>query len=67
MSENLRELYLTEKEVAAITKDALSTLRNNRHAGRGLPYIKRNRSIRYKLSDVIASMENNRINTSDQN
>ena len=61
MEEYLKEVYLTEKEVAAITKDALSTLRNNRHVGRGLPYIKRNRSVRYRLSDVIASMEGSRV------
>jgi hypothetical protein len=37
MEEYLKEVYLTEKEVAAITKDALSTLRNNRHVGRDCP------------------------------
>jgi hypothetical protein len=65
MEEYLKEVYLTEREVAAITKDALSTLRNNRHVGRGFPYIKRNRSVRYRLSDVIASMEGSRVDPAE--
>jgi len=65
MEEYLKEVYLTEREVAAITKDALSTLRNNRHVGRGFPYIKRNRSVRYRLSDVIAAMEGSRVDPAE--
>jgi predicted DNA-binding transcriptional regulator AlpA len=60
MSENqlLVKPYLNEKEVAAITGRALSTLRNERFMRKGLPYLKiGGRSIRYRSGDVIAYME----------
>jgi predicted DNA-binding transcriptional regulator AlpA len=54
--------YLNEKEVAAITGRAISTLRNERFLRKGLPYLKiGGRSIRYKTEDVIAFMESRRI------
>lgn len=54
--------YLNEKEVAAITGRAVSTLRNERFMRKGLPYLKvGGRSIRYKSEDVIAYMEGRRI------
>ena len=55
--------YLTEREVAEITRFALPTLRNERHNGRGIPYIKVGRSVRYELDDVHQYMEAHRINT----
>ncbi len=62
--DDLKELYLNEKETAAITKDSLSKLRNDRHNGRGLPYIKWGaRAVRYKLSDIVRFMEAGRIDT----
>jgi hypothetical protein len=57
--------YLNEKEVSKITGRALPTLRNDRHLGRGLPYIKLMRSIRYDLRDVINFMEARKIQTED--
>ena len=60
--ELLEKKYLNEREVAAITGRALSTLRNERFMRRGLPYYKvGGRSIRYKTEDVIAYMEGRRI------
>ena len=54
--------YLNEKEVAAITGRAVSTLRNERFMRKGLPYLKiGGRSIRYKSEDVISYMEGRRI------
>lgn len=53
--------YLTEKETSEITKKALSTLRNDRHLRRGLPYYKDGASIRYSLYDVINYMESKKI------
>ena len=48
-SELLEKKYLNEKEVAAITGRAISTLRNERFMRKGLPYLKiGGRSIRYK-------------------
>jgi len=60
---DLREKsYLNEKEVAAITGRAVSTLRNERFMRKGLPYLKiGGRSIRYKSEDVISYMEGRRI------
>ena len=53
--------YLTEKETAELTRKALSTLRNDRHLRRGLPYIKDGASIRYNLNDVVSYMESRKI------
>ena len=55
--------YLTEKQVAEITKFALSTLRNDRFLGRGIPYMKIGKSVRYNYADVIDFMESYRVNT----
>ena len=62
MKELLEKTYLNEKEVAAITGRAISTLRNERFMRKGLPYLKvGGRSIRYKSEDVISFMEGRRI------
>ncbi len=55
--------YVTEKDVTRITKRAVQTLRNDRHEGRGIPYVKLGRSVRYSLSDVIDFMESRKIQT----
>jgi predicted DNA-binding transcriptional regulator AlpA len=59
--QNQQQRYIKEKEVARITGRGLQTLRNDRHRGRGLPYIKMGRSVRYSLEDVIAYMEARKI------
>ena len=46
-------IYLSEKKVSEITSIPLSTLRNHRGTGRGIPYIKTERSIRFDLQDII--------------
>ena len=53
--------YLTEREAARITRKGLSTLRNDRHLRRGLPYVKDGKSIRYNLNDVVSYMEQRKI------
>jgi len=55
--------WVDEKDVYQITKRSLQTLRNDRHLGRGIPYTKIGRSVRYKLQDVIDFMELGRIET----
>jgi hypothetical protein len=55
--------YLKERGVSRITGRALQTLRNDRFHGRGIPYYKIGRSVRYKLEDVIAFMEQRKIET----
>jgi Helix-turn-helix domain len=58
--ENLPK-YVDEKRVSKITGRALSTLRNDRHNRRGIPYCRVGRSIRYSLSDVVEFMESRKI------
>lgn len=55
--------YLKEQEVARITRRALSTLRNERSKGKGIPYFKIGRAVRYSLEDVVQWMESKRITT----
>ena len=55
--------YVSEKKVAEITSIGVQTLRNDRHLGRGLPYIKKGRMVRYSLADVAAFMESHKIKT----
>ncbi|MDQ5987906.1 MAG: hypothetical protein CSYNP_03654 [Syntrophus sp. SKADARSKE-3] len=57
-----KKRYLTEHEVAAVTGIAVSTLRNDRHLRRGIPYLKvGKRSIRYMTPDITGYMESLRI------
>ena len=53
--------FLTEREVFDLTGRALSSLRNDRHFGRGFPYIKLGRSVRYSIADVVGYMQDRRI------
>jgi predicted DNA-binding transcriptional regulator AlpA len=55
--------YIDEKGVSRMTSIKLPTLRNDRHKGRGIPYVKIGRSVRYRLDDVIAYMEAHKVNT----
>jgi len=56
-----QERYLTPKAVEELTGIKRQTLANARHLGVGIPYYKVYRSIRYKLSDVMAFMEARRV------
>ena len=55
------QIYIDEKEVAKIRNCGLSTLRNERHEGRGIAYIKDSRRVKYFLPDVYEYMEARRI------
>ena len=57
--------YLNEIEVSEITGRALSTLRNERFRGEGIPYIKVGRSVRYSLEDLVRFMESRKIRTDE--
>jgi hypothetical protein len=63
--ENQKHQYLTEREVSALTRISLQTLRNERCKGKGIPYVKlgtsRRSSVRYCLEDVLAFMESHRV------
>lgn len=59
--------FLTEGQLADRHQRARKTLQNDRVSGKGVPFVKIGRSVRYRLSDVIA-WENAqwRRSTSDQ-
>jgi excisionase family DNA binding protein len=59
----MNEQYLTDAEVAQLTKIGLSTLRNQRCKNVGIPYVKFGRSVRYKLQDVINFLDSHKIKT----
>jgi len=63
MQTNNQVQYLDEKKVSKLTGRALSTLRNDRHRRRGIPYSKIGRSVRYCLDDVLQYMRQRRIET----
>lgn len=68
MGENelLKKPYLSEKEAATLTGRSVHTLRNERHLRRGLPYLKvGQRTVKYKLDDVLSYMEQRRITFDD--
>jgi hypothetical protein len=58
--------YLVEKEVSELIRRAVQTLRNDRHYGRGIPYVKNGKSVLYRLEDVENFMNVRRISTSDE-
>jgi len=59
--------YLNEKEAAALTGLAVQTLRNLRFKGKGPPYCKIGRSVRYPLTDLLSWIEGFRVQQQDQN
>jgi predicted site-specific integrase-resolvase len=58
--------YLSEKDVAEITKLSLSTLRNYRCLGKAPVYLKVGKAVRYRENDIIRFMERNRIEPRDE-
>lgn len=56
-----QERYLPPHSVEEMTGLKYQTLSNQRHLGKGIPYYKVGRAIRYRLVDVIAFMERHRI------
>ena len=53
--------YLTEQEVAELTRLSVCSLRNDRCQRRRIPFIKIGKSVRYSKDDVIAFMEAHRV------
>ena len=53
--------FINENEVSRITGLSVQTLRNWRFQGKGIPYVKAGRSVRYLYQDVIAYMEDRKI------
>jgi len=52
-----QRLLLSPKETSVLIGRAEQTLANERFEGRGLPYVKWGRSIKYRLSDILAEIE----------
>lgn len=61
MEQNKNSRWLTEREVAAITKISLSTLRKHRHFMTGIPFSKVGKSVRYSELDVAYFMESRKV------
>lgn len=55
------DIWCKEQKTSEISGKALSTLRNDRHLRRGIPYYKVGRSIRYRLADIFQYMERHRV------
>jgi len=60
----MRKKYITEKETSEMTGRAVQTLRNDRFTGRGFPYCKIGKSVRYDEEVIIAIMEKSKVTTS---
>jgi len=58
-----RTRYLSEQQVAEITGISHTTLQQHRWQGKGLPYSKLGRSVRYLERDVFEYMEKHRVET----
>ena len=58
--------FITETEVSTITGMSVQTLRNWRFQGKGIPYVKAGRSVRYQYQDVITYMEERIVTPRDQ-
>lgn len=61
LSKSSSTQWLDEKEVAKITSLSISTLQKQRFHRRGIPYFKIGRAVRYLEGDVIAFMQERRI------
>jgi predicted DNA-binding transcriptional regulator AlpA len=56
--------WINEKEVALVLGISVYTLRQHRHKGIGLPYVKYGKSVRYSSADIAAYLESRKINHS---
>ena len=58
-----REQYLPETLVSEITGMSVATLRNHRWLGKGIPYIKIGRTVRYQESEILAYLDKLKVQT----
>ena len=65
MSQNQpqKPLYVSEKKISELYDIPLPTLRNQRHRGVGLSYVKHGRLVRYSLADAETFFEARKIQT----
>ena len=57
-----RYQWLNEMEVACLIGISVHTLRQHRHKGIGLPYVKYGKSVRYSIADISSYLESRKIN-----
>ena len=58
---NDERMYVTEKRVSQLTGLSCSTLQKHRFYGKGIPYVKMGRVVRYCLDDVYRYLDAHRI------
>ena len=67
MLDNIKEikirLTIDEKKVSELTNISTSTLQQHRWQGKGLPYIKIGRTVRYLESEVLAYLDHLKVQT----
>ena len=61
--ESTEKLYGKEVAVATACSVSVRTLQNDRYYKRGIPFIKKGRSVLYRWCDVYAFMESNKVKT----
>jgi hypothetical protein len=54
--------WLNEKDVAILIGVSVYTLRQHRHKGIGLPYVKYGKSVRYSIADIFEYLKSRTIN-----
>jgi hypothetical protein len=63
----LGEVFLTEKQLASRHQRSVKTLRNARVTGSYIRFVRLGRTVRYRLSDIVAYEEANLVHsTSDR-
>ena len=61
--ESIEQQWVPEREAHRITTISLAKLRKDRAKGRGIPYVKIGKSVRYSLPDIYDFMDSRRIET----
>lgn len=56
--------FLSEREVAALGIKSMPTLRNDRWLGKGIPFFKVGRNVRYSIKDVREFLQKGRVEPS---
>lgn len=62
-NESVEQQWVPEREAHRITTISLAKLRKDRAQGRGIPYVKVGKSVRYSISDIYDYMNSRRIET----
>lgn len=65
MSNELLPQAVDEYKASKIMGKSVQTLRNERHLGKGCPYIKMGKSVRYLIGDIVSYLDKHRIYPSE--